>query len=638
METPVKREAKLKTITMSGRIVYLLTCVIFLLSLSCEREDIQLSTPNLVEIDIECLHSGSLSKTYFANEQQKALWKSNDIVGLCVSYPNAGTKSCTDAYYMPCIASKSSFSESQYSDIAHFQGKITNKGEQDYEFYSFYPFHPFIGTGNDSNLVLQLENMQFANNGTWDDDYDYLVSKPVAKHLTTLSNISLSLSFTRLFGFLNLKPSSSLVDLYGEELIETIQIAVDGDIPLTGSFSIDMTSDNLPSPVFINENSKNEVLLNYCGQYVPLKELDAFFVVNSGRYSNITITINTNSHSIVLKRQNLSITRGDISRATLSFQTDKGDVVLERNPILPQNPSTLKVLTFGHSYVQDSMEYIDDLLRDAKETRVTFANFHMGNCSLNTYWAKASSINNTRGGSETIEYYKTVGGGERIRSNITIVDALESEDWDIIVFQHTTSGEGQYNLLDPYLENLIEYVKEVCVAKHGKTPLIAWHMFWPFATNYSLADFEIYNYNQDIQYAANVEVARKLLRLGRVQIVIPTGTTIQSLRKSKLNNSMDFTRDYFHMDYGAGRYAAACTWFETIVKPCFGKTIVGAAFIPTSYSCLPVSNENKIYLQKAAYNATKTQFETTPIIIPPLSDYNNNSGTDSMIIDNQTEW
>ena len=47
-----------------------------------------------------------------------------------------------------------------------------------------------------------------------------------------------------------------------------------------------------------------------------------------------------------------------------------------------------------------------------------------------------------------------------------------------------------------------------------------------------------------------------------VEQIIPTGTVLQNLRTSPLNNEMDLTRDGYHMDYGLSRYAAACAVFE----------------------------------------------------------------------------
>ena len=76
-----------------------------------------------------------------------------------------------------------------------------------------------------------------------------------------------------------------------------------------------------------------------------------------------------------------------------------------------------------------------------------------------------------------------------------------------------------------------------------------------------------------------VAQARKVLDQTDVEQIIPTGTVLQNLRTSPLNNEMDLTRDGYHMDYGLSRYAAACAVFESIISPSFdGKKLDGNSF------------------------------------------------------------
>jgi len=67
---------------------------------------------------------------------------------------------------------------------------------------------------------------------------------------------------------------------------------------------------------------------------------------------------------------------------------------------------------------------------------------------------------------------------------------------------------------------------------------------------------------QDEMFDVIVAQARKVLDQTDVEQIIPTGTVLQNLRTSPLNNEMDLTRDGYHMDYGLSRYAAACAVFE----------------------------------------------------------------------------
>ena len=99
---------------------------------------------------------------------------------------------------------------------------------------------------------------------------------------------------------------------------------------------------------------------------------------------------------------------------------------------------------------------------------------------------------------------------------------------------------------------------------------------------------------------------------------IPSGTAIRMLRLSPVNNAPnDFTRDGYHLDYGAGRYAAACVWYETLVRPFAGKRVVD--------SSLEITNKGKgsrdaagdvaRYSRKAAEMAAKKPFKVREIKI-----------------------
>ncbi|MFR4237094.1 MAG: DUF4886 domain-containing protein [Alistipes onderdonkii] len=54
---------------------------------------------------------------------------------------------------------------------------------------------------------------------------------------------------------------------------------------------------------------------------------------------------------------------------------------------------------------------------------------------------------------------------------------------------------------------------------------------------------------QDEMFDVIVAQARKVLDQTDVEQIILTGTVLQNLRTSPLNNDMDLTRDGYHMDY-----------------------------------------------------------------------------------------
>ena len=74
---------------------------------------------------------------------------------------------------------------------------------------------------------------------------------------------------------------------------------------------------------------------------------------------------------------------------------------------------------------------------------------------------------------------------------------------------------------------------------------------------------------------------------------------------------MDFTRDGYHMDYGAGRYAAACVWYETLIKPYTHISMVGNTLRPDVG--WKVTDKMAPYIHKAAKRATKSPFKAREV-------------------------
>ena len=77
--------------------------------------------------------------------------------------------------------------------------------------------------------------------------------------------------------------------------------------------------------------------------------------------------------------------------------------------------------------------------------------------------------------------------------------------------------------------------------------------------------------------------------------VIPSGVAVDMARRTRLNTAgevpascrlYDLTRDGFHLSYQHGRYLAACTWFEALIRPTLGISVKGnrSRILDTDYS------------------------------------------------------
>ena len=116
---------------------------------------------------------------------------------------------------------------------------------------------------------------------------------------------------------------------------------------------------------------------------------------------------------------------------------------------------------------------------------------------------------------------------------------------------------------------------------------------------------------EGVTNSLSMAFAQQVLDDTCIDDVIATGTCIQNLRTSSLNDDpvQDLSRDGFHLDYGVSRYAAACTIFYTLFEPCLGLDLSGNTYrydVKLEYSTahsIPVTDENVEICRHAAHAA-----------------------------------
>ena len=187
--------------------------------------------------------------------------------------------------------------------------------------------------------------------------------------------------------------------------------------------------------------------------------------------------------------------------------------------------------------------------------------------------------------------------------------ALAMGEWDIITMQQASGFSGMYDSYTPYLGRLIEAVK-----KAQPQAELVWHMTWSYSSDSNHKHYKHYNNDQQQMNSAIDNCLHTLLaEFDEIERIIPSGTAVKSLRKSAINNyPKDLTRDGFHMGHGAGRYALACTWYETLVEPYTGKSMMGNT-LRVCGGLVSVSDIVALYCQKAAKKAAKHPFKVSNI-------------------------
>ena len=294
-----------------------------------------------------------------------------------------------------------------------------------------------------------------------------------------------------------------------------------------------------------------------------------------------------------------------LTLAALIAAVDLSAQVSIDNYPLPQHPDTLRILAVGNSFSDDGTEYLPGLLEAAGVRNVIVARLYIGGCTLERQCREYAD-----GTADYIYYKSTKNEWVTVSRNATLLDGLKDEPWDIITIQQASDDSGLYDTYEQGIPKLVSIIR-----KEAPNPraAIVWHMTWAYATNSDHRAFPRYGNDQLRMYDAIrscVDRARKQFNL---PVVIPSGEAVQIARGTRLNNNgkvpptskvYELTRDGYHLTRQHGRYIAACTWFETLIKPTLGKSVLGNSYLllDTEHS---ITAKDARLCQKCAVKAVK---------------------------------
>ena len=217
------------------------------------------------------------------------------------------------------------------------------------------------------------------------------------------------------------------------------------------------------------------------------------------------------------------------------------------------SPDTLKILAIGNSFSEDAVENNLWELLDAAGIPAIIGNLYIGGCSLERHY------NNSLSDAQAYRYREITGGKTVQQRNVSLSDALKKESWTHVSFQQASGFSGQYISYNPYLKELISYVK----GRTSTETKLIFHQTWAYSKDSSHPQFPSYGRDQKNMYRLIADaVASALAEHPEITLLVPSGTAIQNARTSSLGDT--FTKDGYHLELTYGRYTAACTWFAAI--------------------------------------------------------------------------
>lgn len=214
----------------------------------------------------------------------------------------------------------------------------------------------------------------------------------------------------------------------------------------------------------------------------------------------------------------------------------------------------MKILSIGNSFSVDAHAYLHKLA-EQRGVDITTVNLAIGGCSLQIHWDNV--VNNNA------KYGHCINGeiwGER---DVTIEEIIKSEHFDIVTVQQVSHFSGMYETYQPYLNNLIDYVR-----KYQKDAKLYFHGTWAYEIDSTHSEFYLYENDQEKMYNAICKTVKRVCsEIGAT--LIPSGDVIQNLRQrvkefDYKNGGESLCCDGFHMSHTYGRYAVAMTWLTTL--------------------------------------------------------------------------
>lgn len=282
--------------------------------------------------------------------------------------------------------------------------------------------------------------------------------------------------------------------------------------------------------------------------------------------------------------------------------------------VLPElKDASLRVFFIGNSFTMDAVTHLPGICYAAGATDITMAHLYYGGRTIPQYYTDRSVANNTL-------YYANPGAKTftTFSDKASIEAVAKSGRWDVVTIQEHTGTYCAWIWNDAEknaIENLISFV----VGTQSKRPKVFYIMSQAYHDNgqigsSSQGSVTWANHDHQAMFKVIAAQGKKVLEETAVDDIIATGTMLENLRTSEVNNDKDLTRDGFHLDYGLSRYGAACTVFEKVVQPATGKTLEGNSFRYTGTdpnTTVNVTDENAPIARLAAHYAVEKPFEIT---------------------------
>ena len=275
----------------------------------------------------------------------------------------------------------------------------------------------------------------------------------------------------------------------------------------------------------------------------------------------------------------------------------------------------IRILFIGNSFTRDAVYHLPGMIKAAGiDKKIILTHMYYGGRTAQNYyknWSKNRDFTCYVALPGASDWYEDKAGAAS-----TLAEMTARTDWDVITVQEHTGNQTSWYWTSEEkeaLQGIINYIKE---AKPDNTPKIHYVMSQAYQNLEKAGSNQCFT-NEAEMYTVITTQARKVMEETDYDGIISTGTMLQNLRTSSLNDNLHLTRDGFHMNNGISRYGAACTVFESIITPLTGKKLDGNTYRYAAKAddeiTISVTDENAPIALEAARAAIEKPFEITEI-------------------------
>ena len=216
----------------------------------------------------------------------------------------------------------------------------------------------------------------------------------------------------------------------------------------------------------------------------------------------------------------------------------------------------MNILSIGNSFSQDAQRYLHRIAK-ADGVKLNSVNLYIGGCSLARHHRNMLSGNK--------DYLLEVNGNET-GFKVSLEEALLNRDWDVITIQQVSHESPYYDAYQPYLDNLMDYVREFV----PKAKIIV-HQTWAYEEGSQRLTDEMHYGSYKEMLAEIIAANEKAAKAIGADGIIPAGQLFDALLDAGIEK---VHRDTFHATYGLGRYALGLLWYTCLT----GKDVADNTF------------------------------------------------------------